>query len=70
MDFKIEPIDENGILDHDFYSSEEYSEKLSILKNYLELEGFKSLTEEFSIRLNKHSWRCKPIIPRKKKPLE
>lgn len=67
MDFKIEPIDENGILDHDFYSSEEYADKLNNLKAYLELEGFKSLTDEFSIRLNQRTWKCKPIIPRKRK---
>ena len=66
MDFKIEPIDENGILDHDFYSSEDYSEKLDHVKSYLELEGFKTMTKEFSIRLNHRTWKCKPILPRKK----
>ena len=65
MKFKIEPIDENGILDHDFYSSEEYSEELNRIRVYLDLEGFDSQTNEFSICLNNRTWKCKPVRPRK-----
>jgi hypothetical protein len=69
MDFKIEPIDENGILDHDFYSSKECDLAIEIVKNYLDLEGFNCLNteKEFIITINKQSWKCKPNIHKKNK---
>jgi hypothetical protein len=69
MDFKIEPIDENGILDYDFYSSKECDSALEIVKTYLSLEGFNSLNmeREFTITINKRSWRCKPNTYKKNK---
>lgn len=60
MDFRIDPIDERGVFDHDFYSSEEYASVVNSLVKYLKLEGFDQKTEEFPIEYFKRTWICKP----------
>ena len=68
MGFRIDPIDEGGVFDHDFYTSENYSNEVKTLTAYLEAEGFDSKTEPFSITVQGRTWLVKPQgIPPKKK---
>jgi hypothetical protein len=67
MDFRIDPVDERGVFDHDFYTSENYAGEVNILKNYLILEGFDSLKEEFSITIKNRTWLVKPSNIKKRK---
>jgi hypothetical protein len=38
--YRIDPIDENGKFDFDFYSRKDYSEKRNCILKYLKEEGF------------------------------
>jgi hypothetical protein len=68
MGFRIDPIDEGGVFDHDFYTSKEYAPEVAILKAYLQAEGFENKEEEFSIMIKGRTWLVKPHhTPRKKK---
>ena len=69
MGFRIDPINENGIFDHDFYSSDIYSREVEILKIYLLAEGFDLKEDQFSICYRNRHWLVKPqqIPPKKKK---
>lgn len=60
MNFRVDPVDNKGVFDHDFYSSEEYSSHVESLLKYLKLEGFDLKNEEFHITFNNHDWLCKP----------
>lgn len=62
MHFRVDPIDERGVFDHDFYSSEEYKKEVDKLLYYLKIEGFETKKEEFSIRFNNHDWLCIPKL--------
>ena len=66
MSFRIDPVDEKGVFDHDYYSSPEYSSHVKILKQYLKDEGFESKTERFSISFLNREWVCAPIVNKKK----
>jgi hypothetical protein len=60
MGFRIDPINEHGIFDHDFYASDIYSNEVEILKNYLYAEGFDQKEDQFSICYRNRSWLVKP----------
>ena len=60
MNFRVDPIDERGVFDHDFYCSEGYKKQLDALLSYLKAEGFENNKEEFHIKFNKHCWVCVP----------
>jgi len=66
MGFRIDPIDERGVFDHDFYTSEHYSKEVDVVKNYLELEGFNVKTDAFSITIRNRTWYVKPSKNEKK----
>lgn len=57
---RIDPLDERGSFDHDFYGSEEYASYVNTLRKYLKDEGFDTLDEEFVIKMLNHTWSCKP----------
>lgn len=61
MNFRIDPVDERGVFDHDFYSSEEYTNVVTCLRKYLEAEGFEGKDKEFQIKFYNRLWLCKPI---------
>lgn len=65
MGFRIDPIDERGVFDHDFYTSEQYSKEVEILKMYLENEGFDVKKEPFSITIKNRTWYIKPTTSKK-----
>jgi hypothetical protein len=68
MGFRIDPIDSNGVFDHDFYTSQEYTAEVAILNAYLEAEGFEIKQEAFSIMIKGRTWLVKPHnTPPKKK---
>ena len=58
--FRIEPLDENGILDKQFLGSSEYKNEIALLKKYLKIEGFESVEKEFSIMFRDRTWYVKP----------
>lgn len=68
MGFRIDPTDERGVFDHDFYTSENYKAEVRVLLDYLVAEGFDQKTEPFSIMIRNRTWLVKPIpsIPKKK----
>jgi hypothetical protein len=59
MNFRIDPIDSNGVFDHDFYTSTEYTEHVNKLKAYLTSEGFENFEEQFRISFYGHEYVCK-----------
>lgn len=61
MNFRIDPVDERGVFDHDFYSSEEYTNVVACLRRYLEAEGFELKEKEFQIKFHNRAWLCKPV---------
>ena len=63
MNFRIDPVDEKGVFDHDYYSSPEYNSHVKILKKYLKDEGFDSKTERFPISFLNHEWVIAPNPP-------
>jgi hypothetical protein len=65
MEFRVDPVNENGIFDHDFYSSQEYTAEVEVLRKYLKLEGFDVKEGEFNISFNKRTWLCKPVKTKK-----
>ena len=67
MDFRIDPVDERGVFDHDFYTSENYTNEVNILKKYLMLEGFDTLEGEFSITIRDRTWLVVPTNKSKRK---
>jgi len=67
MNFRVDPIDANGVFDHDFYTSDEYQEHVSRLKNYLIAEGFENFEEPFRITYFGHEYVCKPQLEDPKK---
>lgn len=66
MGFRIDPIDVNGVFDHDFYTSQEYTGEVAILKAYLKAEGFEQKEDMFSITIKGRTWLVKPETIRKK----
>lgn len=54
--FRIDPIDEEGKVDLDFFASEEYKKESEILSNYLKVEGFENKEGRFYIEFNGRSW--------------
>lgn len=60
MNYRIDPIDEKGKFDHEFYESEEYNSHVDKLKHYLNTEGFNGSKEKFVITFNGHQYECKP----------
>jgi hypothetical protein len=60
MSYRIDPLNEQGKFDHEFYESEEYKDHVSKLKQYLSLEGFDNSAKTFTIRFNGHQYECKP----------
>lgn len=54
--FKIEPIDNEGKLDFDFFSSEDYKSESNNLSNYLKREGFDEQEGKFYIEFRGRSW--------------
>lgn len=68
MNFRIDPIDEKGVFDHDFYASEDYQKYVDKLLLYLNIEGFEAKEEEFHIKFLDHDWLCRPphLKPKKK----
>ena len=68
MGFRIDPVDEGGVFDHDFYTSENYTNEVKTLMYYLEAEGFNRKQEPFSIMVQGRTWLVKPHeTPPKKK---
>lgn len=67
MGFRIDPVDERGVFDHDFYTSENYQKEVKILTNYLLAEGFESKTEPFPITVKGRDWFVKPQFTSPKK---
>lgn len=59
MGFRIDPVDEKGVFDHDFYSSEDYSLYVKKLEQYLKEEGFEHKDDQFCINFLNHAWVCK-----------
>jgi hypothetical protein len=67
MDFRIDPVDERGVFDHDFYTSENYAAEVNILKKYLMLEGFDTMEGEFPITIRDRAWLVVPTNKPKRK---
>lgn len=68
MGFRIDPVDERGVFDHDFYTSENYKAEVRVLLDYLKAEGFEQKMEPFTITVRGRTWTVKPhsITPKKK----
>jgi hypothetical protein len=68
MGFRIDPVDERGVFDHDFYTSENYKAEVKVLLDYLIAEGFELKTEPFPITVRGRDWLVKPqsTTPKKK----
>jgi hypothetical protein len=60
MFYRIDPINEKGKFDLEFYESEEYNEHIEKLKHYLNSEGFNTISKSFIINFNGHQYECKP----------
>lgn len=56
MEFRIDPIDKSGNFDVDFFASKEYTCESKKLREYLILEGFDELTENFFIDFRDRKW--------------
>ncbi len=54
MEYRIDPINEKGVFDINFFKSEEYNDHVLKLKEYLKLEGFNEYQKPFVISFNGH----------------
>ena len=58
--FRIDPITEEGIVDLEFFSSDEYQPESEVLLDYLHTEGFTELTDKFFIDFRGRKWEVTP----------
>jgi hypothetical protein len=65
--FRIDPIDKYGNVDLKFFSSDEYSEEVRVLKKYLKDEGFDTEDKQFFIDFRNRKWEITPQKNKKKK---
>lgn len=54
--FRTDPLTNTGVVDTDFFASDEYTKEQEILVKYLYDEGFDYLEENFSIDFRNRKW--------------
>ena len=64
--YRTDPIKDDGTFDVDFFASNEFEAERKSLTQYLDLEGFSSMYEEFVIDFRNRRWYIKPIKKKKK----
>lgn len=54
--FRTDPLTSNGVIDTEFFASEEYKSEQESLLKYLKAEGFDHMQEDFPIDYRNRKW--------------